>query len=264
MSPRRVRSGGGAARPDAAEAGARADAGARTRPRPGLGADSAGAEDGAPDEAALRRAILDACLRMNREGLNQGTSGNVSARVPGGMLVTPSGIPYEETAPDQIVRVAEDGSWEGPWRPSSEWRMHLDIYRARPEAGAVVHVHSTHATALACLRRGIPAFHYMVAAAGGRDLRCARYATFGTQALSEAMLEALEGRRACLLANHGQIAFGPTLGKALWLAGEVEALARQYVAACALGEPAILSDAEMDAVLELFRNYGRQPARETA
>ena len=210
---------------------------------------------------ALRRAIIEACLRMNAEGLNQGTSGNISARVPGGMLVTPSGIPYEEMEPDQIVLVDDDGASQGDWRPSSEWRMHHDIYRARPEAEAVVHVHSTHATALSCLRRAIPAFHYMVAVAGGHDVRCADYATFGTQALSDAMLAALEGRRACLLANHGQIAFGPSVGRALWLANEVETLARQLAVATALGEPVILPGTEMDEVLERFRDYGRQPAQ---
>jgi L-fuculose-phosphate aldolase len=203
-----------------------------------------------------RRAIIAACLRMNAEGLNQGTSGNVSVRVPGGMLITPSGVPYAETAPAQIVFVAEDGSWSGDWKPSSEWRMHRDIYRARSEARAVVHVHSTHATALSCLRRGIPAFHYMVAVAGGRDIRCAEYATFGSQALSDAMTAALDGRAACLLANHGQIAFGPSLDKALWLAGEVEALARQLVAAATLGPPVILPDDEMDRVLARFRDHG--------
>ena len=211
-----------------------------------------------------RQAIIDTCLRMNAAGLNQGTSGNVSTRCVGGMLITPSGVPYSETDSSQIVLVAEDGSWSGDWKPSSEWRMHLDIYRARPEAQAVVHVHSTHATALSCLRRGIPAFHYMVAVAGGHDIRCANYATFGTQALSDAMLAALDGRSACLLANHGQIASGPSLDKALWLAGEVEALAQQLVAAESLGRPVILPDEEMERVLTLFRDYGRQPGRENA
>ena len=215
----------------------------------------------AGEEAALRRSVIDACLRMNAQGLNQGTSGNVSARAEGGMLVTPSGVPYEEMEPEQIVLVDEGGEWSGDWRPSSEWRMHHDIYRSRPEARAVVHVHSTHATALSCLRRGIPAFHYMVAVAGGHDLRCADYATFGTQALSDAMLTALEGRRACLLANHGQIAFGPSVARALWLANEVETLARQLAVATALGEPVILPAEEMDEVIERFRDYGRQPAR---
>ena len=214
------------------------------------------------DDLALRRAIVDTCLRMNAEGLNTGTSGNVSVRVPGGMLVTPSGVPYAETAPGQVVHVAADGSWSGDWRPSSEWRMHLAIYAARREAQAVVHVHSAHATALACLRRGIPAFHYMVAVAGGPDIRCADYATFGTQALSDAMLTALQGRSACLLANHGQIAFGPSLDRALWLAGEVEALARQLIAAETLGPPVILPDDEMARVLALFADYGHQSARE--
>ena len=207
----------------------------------------------------LRQAIIRTCLRMNADGINQGTSGNVSARVSEGMLITPSGVPYDGMMPEAIVFVAANGTWAGDWRPSSEWRMHLDIYRARSEAAAVVHAHSPHATALSCNRRGIPAFHYMTAVAGGPDLRCARYATFGTQALSEAMLEALEGRRACLLANHGQIAFGSTLDNALWLAGEVETLARQYILASSVGEPTILDPAEMMRVLAAFQDYGRQP-----
>ena len=139
--------------------------------------------------------------------------------------------------------------------------MHRDIYRSRPEAQAVVHVHSTHATALSCLRRGIPAFHYMVAVAGGRDIRCADYATFGSQELSDATVAALAGRAACLLANHGQIAFGASLDKALWLAGEVEALARQLVAAESLGAPVIVPDDEMDRVIALFRDYGSSSGR---
>lgn len=218
--------------------------------------------DGAVEvDRALRKAVIQTCLQMNAEAINQGTSGNVSARVDCGMLITPSGVPYEEMAPEAIVFVAADGTWSGDWRPSSEWRMHLDIYSGRPEAEAVVHTHSPHATGLSCLRRGIPAFHYMVAVAGGHDIRCAAYATFGTEALSAAMLEALEGRRACLLANHGQIAFGASLGKALWLASEVETLARQFAVACSLGSPAIIDAEEMDRVLALFNDYGKQPAR---
>ncbi|WP_424931618.1 class II aldolase/adducin family protein [Amaricoccus macauensis] len=208
-----------------------------------------------------RQAIIDTCLRMNAEGLNQGTSGNVSSRAEGGMLITPSGIPYERLSPEEIVFVRNDGTWEGGIKPSSEWRMHLDIYGTREEAGAVVHVHSTYATGLSCLRRGIPAFHYMVAVAGGPDIRCADYATFGTAELSEAMVAALDGRIACLLANHGQIAFGPSLEKALWLAGEVETLARQLSVAEGFGPPVILPDAEMDRVLALFADYGKQPER---
>jgi L-fuculose-phosphate aldolase len=208
-------------------------------------------------------AILAACRAMNASGLNQGTSGNVSVRRGDGMLITPSGVPYDATTPEMMVPVDAGGAPSGPLVPSSEWRMHLDIYRARPEAGAVVHVHSPYATALSCHRRGIPAFHYMIAAGGGADLRCADYATFGTQALSDAMLAALEGRRACLLANHGQIAFGPTLEKALWLAGEVETLARQYLLARTLGEPVRLDEAEIARVLDLFAGYGQQPADAT-
>lgn len=214
----------------------------------------------AADDLARRRAVIATCRAMNASGLNQGTSGNVSLREGGGFLITPSGVPYDAMRPEQIVAMDLDGGHRGDWLPSSEWRMHLDLYRARPECGAVVHVHSTHAAALSCLRRAVPAFHYMIAVAGGDSLRCADYATFGTQALSDAMLRALEGRTACLLANHGQIAFAATLDRALWLAGEVEALCAQYMLACRLGDPVILPPEEMQTILERFASYGRQPA----
>ena len=207
---------------------------------------------------AHRRSIIDACLAMNASGLNQGTSGNVSLRTDDGFLITPSGIAYDAMSEDQIVPVAMDGSHEGPFLPSSEWRMHRDIYAGHADAGAVVHLHSPHATALSCLRRDIPPFHYMIAVAGGTTLRCASYATFGTQALSEAMLSALENRKACLLANHGMICFERTLDKALWLAGEVETLCHQYVIARQAGAPVILGDAEMADVLARFKTYGKQ------
>jgi L-fuculose-phosphate aldolase len=210
------------------------------------------------EHPALRKAIVDTCLAMNAQGINQGTSGNVSARVPGGFLITPSGIPYESMAPEQVVVMDLEGGYRGDLLPSSEWRMHLDIMRARPEAGAVIHTHGTHVTALACLRTGIPAFHYMIGVAGGTDIRCADYATFGTQALSDNMLAALADRRACLLANHGMICFAADLPKALWLAGEVETLARQYWCARQIGEPVQLSDREMQGVLARFRTYGKQ------
>ena len=206
----------------------------------------------------LRRAVIETCLKMNALGINQGTSGNASVRTNEGFLITPSGVPYEDTAPEQIVAMTLEGEVQSDWRPSSEWRMHRDIYAARPEAQAVVHTHAVHATALSCLRLEVPAFHYMIAVAGGSSLRCATYATFGTEALSRNMLKALEGRRACLLANHGMICFGPNLEKALWLAGEVETLCRQYIAAKQLGEPTLLSQAEMKRVLALFENYGKQ------
>lgn len=214
--------------------------------------------------AKLRRAVIETCLKMNALGINQGTSGNASVRTKEGFLITPSGIPYEETAPKQIVAMTLDGEVRSDWKPSSEWRMHRDIYAARPEAQAVVHTHAVHATALSCLRLEVPSFHYMIAAAGGSSLRCATYATFGTEALSRNMLKALEDRRACLLANHGMICFGPSLDKALWLAGEVETLCRQYIAAKQLGEPTLLSQAEMKRVLALFQDYGKQDKTEAA
>jgi L-fuculose-phosphate aldolase len=215
-----------------------------------------------PDDLdGLRRSIVAACREMNALGINQGTSGNISVRLPdrSGFLVTPSGIPYDVMEPAMIVEMDLDGGYRGDVLPSSEWRMHLDILRTRPEAGAVVHTHATHATALSCLRVGIPSFHYMVAAGGGPDIRCADYATFGTPELSARMLEALAGRTACLLANHGMICLGASLQKAMWLAVEVEAMARQYLVARVAGQPVLLDEAEMARVLGLFRGYGKQP-----
>lgn len=205
----------------------------------------------------LRSDIIETCIKMNREGLNQGTSGNVSCREGQNFLITPSGVPYEELDPQMIVSVTGEGEYEGPLKPSSEWRMHADIYKIRPDAGAVVHVHSPYATAVSCRGRNIPAFHYMVAVAGGEDVRCADYATFGTQDLSNNMITALADRSACLLSNHGQIAFGYDLAKALWLANEIETLAKQYILTMALGEPKILSSKEMSMIIEKFKTYGR-------
>lgn len=211
-----------------------------------------------PKHPKLRRAIIETCLQMNALGINQGTSGNISARVPEGFLITPSGIPYDKMKPEQIVAMDLDGGYSGDWLPSSEWRMHLDIYADRPEAQAVVHTHSTYATALASLRKDVPSFHYMMAVTGGPTLRCSDYQTFGTKALSGTMLKALKDRTACLLANHGQICFGPSLDKALWLAGEIETLCRQYFIACQAGKPAILGPAEMKRVQARFKTYGKQ------
>lgn len=206
----------------------------------------------------LRRAVVDTARAMNGLGINRGTSGNVSARSESGFLITPTGVAYDALTPDMIVETDLDGGFAGKIKPSSEWRMHADIYRARPEAEAVVHTHSTYATALSTLRRDLPAFHYMIARAGGATIRCSRYATFGTQELSDAMVEALEGRKACLLANHGVICFEANLAKALALAVEVEELARQYAVATAFGTPAILDEAEMGRVIERFQEYGQQ------
>ena len=210
---------------------------------------------------ALRQAVVSTALSMNASGINRGKSGNVSARWQDngfdGFLVTPSGLRYEETTSDDIVAVSLDGQATGQRVPSSEWRFHRDIYRVREDAQAVVHTHSPFATSLACLARGIPAFHYMVAVAGGRDIRCAPYATFGTQTLSDNALAALDGRRACLLANHGMIAIGHSLASALALAVEVETLAEMYWRALQVGEPIILGDDEMNTVLAKFATYGQ-------
>ena len=204
----------------------------------------------------LRQAIVETARRMNALGINQGMSGNVSARTDGGFLITPSGAAYDVMTPHDVVAMSAAGEAESG-KPSTEWRFHKDIYDHRPDAQAVVHTHSAFATTLACLGRGIPAFHYMIAVAGGTDVRCAPYATFGTQALSDHAIEALEGRKACLLANHGLIALGDGLSDALRVAEEVEVLAGQYWRALQIGEPGLLSDTEMDAVLEKFNSYGK-------
>jgi L-fuculose-phosphate aldolase len=212
------------------------------------------------DNQALRQEIIDACLKMNALGINQGSAGNISVRVDGGLLITPSGMPYDSLVPDDIVFMATDGSVpSGQKNPSSEWPFHLDILDARSDAGAVVHTHAMFSTTLACLHRDIPAFHYMVAVAGGDSIRCAPYATFGTQALSDHALKALEDRRACLLANHGMIALGDTLPKALAMAVEVETLATQFWRALQAGEPVLLPADEMQRVLKKFQSYGAQP-----
>ena len=208
----------------------------------------------------LRRELIATAREMNRSGINQGTSGNLSLRCGDGLLITPSGMPYERLEPADIVFLEQDGGdtpvAAGPRKPSSEWRIHRDVYRARPDALAILHAHPVHCAALACLRRPLPAFHYMVAVAGGRDIRCAPYATFGTQALSDHVLAALEGRRACLMANHGLLCLGPDLRSALALAVEVETLARTYLQCLSVGEPVVLDDAEMERVLEKFKGYG--------
>lgn len=201
-------------------------------------------------------AIVDSVRLLAAKGLNQGASGNVSVRDGDGFMVTPSGVGADALRPDQLVRMDMDGRWSGEWKPSSEWRFHRDIYAARPEAGAVVHCHSPAATALAVLGKPIPAFHYMVAIAGGADVRCAAYATFGTQELSDAALDALDGRRACLLGHHGMIALGRDLGQAMDVAIEVEFLADLYLRLLPLGEPPVLPAAEMEVVLEKFKGYG--------
>jgi L-fuculose-phosphate aldolase len=216
----------------------------------------------AEDGPALRRELIATARAMNAAGINVNKSGNLSVRCArgelAGFLVTPTGVGYDDlTAADLVFIRAADGAPQGRLAPSSEWRFHHDIYRARRELAAIVHTHSAHAAALACHGLGIPAFHYMVAVAGGADIRCARYATFGTQELSDHALAALHERKACLLAHHGVIAAESTLERALALAIEVEHLARMYLAARTLGEPPRLSADEMGRVIEKFASYGQ-------
>ena len=216
-------------------------------------------------DLAQRREMIETCRRMNAAGINQGTSGNISIRLDDGFLITPTSLPYDQMQPEDIVAMAFDGTFGGRRRPSSEWRFHRDILRARPDIDVVLHCHSSYATTLAIHHRTIPSFHYMTAVAGGTTIRCARYATFGTQELSDNAIEALEGRLACLLAQHGQIALGKTMAGALALAVEVETLSRQYVQALTLGEPPILSDEEMARVIQQMKNmsYGHAPDLES-
>lgn len=215
------------------------------------------------DERSLRHGIIETALLMSREGLSPGRSGNVSARVDGGMLITPTGVAYDVLREESIVFVAEDGKTPpGLLKPSSEWQMHLAVYAAQPDAGAVVHCHSLNATALACAGKPIPAFHYMVAVAGGANIPLVPYATFGSSALAANVAAALKERRAALLAHHGQIAYGPDLAAALDLAREVETLAAQYCRVLQMGGGSLLDDAEMGRVLEKFTRYGQQSASE--
>lgn len=208
------------------------------------------------DEQTLREAIVAQARRLGPAGLSQGTSGNLSARHGDGFLITPSGVPYEDMAAGDVVAVSLRGHWRAGLRPSSEWRFHRDVYAARPDVAAVVHVHPPHATALAMCRLDIPPAHYMIAVGGGDSIRCADYHTYGTQALSDAVLQALDGRLACLMANHGMLAVGSSLAQAMWRAVEVETLARQYALALQVGKPVLLTDGEVTQVLEKFASYG--------
>jgi len=209
-----------------------------------------------------RREIAKACLDMNRRGINQGTSGNISVRVKEGFLLTPSGIAYDEMKPSDIVLMKPDASHVGKRKPSSAWRFHHALMKTRPEIGAVVHTHAMFATTLSCLGMEIPAVHYMIAAAGGENIRCAPYATYGTQETADLAVKALQDRNACLLSNHGMIVVGPNLKKAMWLAVEVETLAAQYWRALQIGKPNILPKAEINRVIDKFKTYGqaKEPA----
>jgi L-fuculose-phosphate aldolase len=215
-------------------------------------------------EKELRQAIIDKSIWMNANGLNQGTSGNISARFKDQMFITPSGFPYDQLKPEMIASMplgGKYGSWEGPLKPSTEWRFHIDIIKSRPEVNGVVHTHSTYATTIAITGREIPACHYMIAAAGGPTIRCAPYARFGTEQLSQYALEALEDRKCCLLGNHGMIATGSSLDKAMWLAVELETISKQYYNSLLIGGPNILTDLQIDETMKAMEGsstYGLQ------
>ena len=212
-----------------------------------------------PTEADARRAIVEACQEMNARGLNQNMSGNVSARYERNMLISPSAVPYHDLKPDMIASMDlsgdMSGTWEGPLKPSTEWRFHWKLMKQRSGVGAVIHAHSPYCTALAVLRRPIPACHYMIAAFGGNNVRCADYAAYGTPELAELVVQAMQDRTACLLANHGMVAAGESISDAMWRAVELETIARQYCLATLVGEPVILTDEEVSATLSRFADY---------
>ena len=206
-----------------------------------------------------RQAIIDACLWMNEKKLNHGTSGNISVRVGDKFLLTPSGMDYETIKPKDILEMGYDGTYAGPRIPSTEWRFHSQILEGRPEFNAVIHTHSMYCTTLAIHGMGIPAVHYMVAAAGGPDIRCGGYVTPTTQALADIAVKAIEDRKACLLQNHGAVIANSDLPSALKLLSEVENLAEQYWRSLQIGKPNVLTDSQIGEVLELFKTYGKAP-----
>ncbi|UCI28651.1 class II aldolase/adducin family protein [Mesorhizobium sp. B2-8-5] len=209
--------------------------------------------------AAMRQSLVDAVRAIASKGLNSGTSGNVSLRFGvGGMLITPTGIPPEKLDQAAMVEMTLDGDWNGEIRPSSEWNMHAAIYKACPQAQAVVHAHPDHCVALSCLRQGLPPFHYMIASFGGDDVPCSDYAPFGTAELAEVVVRALPERNTCLIANHGMIAYGPDLATAVARTEKLETLARQYMLASMLGRPVMLTDDELSVVKNRYKTYGQQ------
>ncbi|MEW2913640.1 class II aldolase/adducin family protein [Leisingera sp. JC11] len=215
------------------------------------------------DCAEVRQAVIDACLEMNALGINQGTSGNVSVRAGDHMVITPSGVPYEKLAPEDLVLIPLDGSPEpeGQLKPSTEWPFHQAILRSKPGVNAVVHAHPVYCSALAMNRQVIPACHYMVAAFGGSDVPVADYALFGSQKLSDNVTGALQDRSACLMANHGAVTTGESLPRALWRMVELETLAKGYTASLTIGQPHILTDDEMAEAIAAFADYGLKDSR---
>ena len=213
------------------------------------------------DEAALRESAVVAVQRLDALGMNRGSTGNLSLRQGQGMLITPTGMGADELRAEDMVWRGWDGTLRGAWEPSSEWHFHQAIYLARPTVNAVVHTHSVHAAALACLRRPLPSFHYMVAVAGGHDVPCVPYRLFGTEELSAAVAAAFAERDACLMANHGLVAAGTTLARAMKVLQEIESLCEVYLKALAVGEPALLTRAQMDEVIDKFKAYGKAARR---
>ncbi|MEM9710045.1 MAG: class II aldolase/adducin family protein [Pseudomonadota bacterium] len=213
-------------------------------------------------EHDIRLDLIEACLEMNATGLNQGTSGNISAQYQDRMLITPSATPYDKIKPDMVAAIDLGGempvTWDGPLKPSTEWRFHWLSMKEREDVTALVHTHSPYATALSLLRKPIPACHYMIAAFGGMDVRVADYATFGSPTLAKNVMKALEGRSACLMANHGMVATGVGLEQAMWRAVELETIARQYHLALILGEPHLLSEAQIEDAQRKIADYGVQ------
>jgi L-fuculose-phosphate aldolase len=211
-------------------------------------------------EAKLRKQAVAAVRQLDAIGMNRGSTGNLSLRQGEGMLITPTGMGAADLREQDMVWLGHDDTLRGDWKPSSEWHFHRAVYQARPDLQAIVHTHSTHATALACLRRPLPAFHYMVAVAGGDSVPCVPYSTFGTDALSRSVAQAFSDRQACLMANHGLVAGGASLAEAMKVAQEIESLCEVYLKALAVGEPVILSRKQMAEVIEKFRSYGKTAA----
>jgi L-fuculose-phosphate aldolase len=214
-----------------------------------------------PSQDVLRDSAVAAVRRLDALGMNRGSTGNVSLRHEQGMLITPTGMGADDLRAQDMVWRGWDGTLRGQWQPSSEWHFHQAIYLARPDLNAIVHTHSVHAAALACLRRSLPSFHYMVAVAGGDDVPCVPYHLFGTEALSSAVAAAFAERDACLMANHGLVAAGATLARAMKVLQEIESLCEVYLKALAVGEPGLLTRAQMDEVIEKFKGYGQSAAR---
>jgi L-fuculose-phosphate aldolase len=216
-------------------------------------------------EDDLRDALVLANLELVRLGLNQGTAGNVSVRLGSEMLITPSGIKPDRVTSSMIASMTlADGSWHGPVKPSSEWRLHRDIFQNRPDVGAVVHTHSLYATVLSTLHQPIPALHYVIAAFNGSEIRCTPYVPFGTQELSDLIIDYMGDRHGVLLGNHGMVATGRDLDQAMWRAAELETLAKMAFLATQAGAPVILSPDEIARTIERFKDYGQTATTRTA